>query len=208
MNRISTTAHQVVDSDMKVLSDWKGVRGIDRSNETSRQSSNQSYIWKKPQAPALKCNVDATLQNDRRNTGLRMVLRDCTGSFISARINALPGLVEIKEAEAMSFKEALSWVEDMDLQEIIFESDSKVVIDAVNSLRKDDSEFGALISACRVILRQRPSYKVCFTRRQANKVAHNLARLSCFHAHPMIWNLPPDLIIDVLHEDCNDSYSQ
>ncbi|XP_073308286.1 uncharacterized protein [Primulina huaijiensis] len=186
-NRISNTAHQVVDSAMMFLSDWKGVRGIERSNETSRQPSNQSYTWEKPQAPTFKCNVDATLQNERRTTGLEMVLRDFTSSFISARTNALPGLVGIKEAEAMASKEALSWVdEDMGLQEVIFESDSKVVINAINSQSEDDSEFGILISACRVILRQLPSYKICFTRRQANKITHNLARVSCFHARPMI----------------------
>ncbi|XP_075521064.1 uncharacterized protein LOC142554262 [Primulina tabacum] len=148
-NRISNTAHQVVDSAMQLLSDWKGVRGIEGSNEANRQQSNQSYTWKKPQAPTFKCNVDATLHNESRNTGMGMVLRDSMGSFISARTNAIPGLVEIKEAEAMAFKEALSWVDDMGIQEVTFGSDSKVVIDAFNSRREDDSEFGILISACR-----------------------------------------------------------
>ncbi|XP_075483817.1 uncharacterized protein LOC142523975 [Primulina tabacum] len=95
-NRISNTAHQVVDSAMQLLSDWKGVRGIEGSNEANRQQSNQSYTWKKPQAPTFKCNVDATLQNESRNTGMGIVLRDSMGSFISAGTNAIPGLAIIR----------------------------------------------------------------------------------------------------------------
>lgn len=33
-------------------------------------------LWQKPQAPAIKCNIDATLQNDMRKTGMGMALRD------------------------------------------------------------------------------------------------------------------------------------
>ncbi|XP_073275463.1 uncharacterized protein [Primulina huaijiensis] len=113
------------------------------------------------------------------------------------------GSVGIKDAEAMAFKEALSWIESMNVQEVIFESDSKIVVEAISSETEDNSEFGAIISECREVIRQKPSFSVCFTRRQANKVAHNLARASCFHARPSIWNTPPDFIIDVLNEDRN-----
>lgn len=39
-----------------------------------------------------------------------MVLRDSNDLFLTARTNASPGLMGIKEAKAMAFKEALSWV--------------------------------------------------------------------------------------------------
>lgn len=95
----------------------------------------------------------------------------------------------------------------MGVQEVIFESDSKLVIDVVISQRDDDSEYGTIISACQEILRKRPSDMICFTHRQANKVAYNFARVFCFHACPMIWTSPPDSIVDVLHKESNHPYS-
>ncbi|XP_073025183.1 uncharacterized protein [Primulina eburnea] len=206
-NHTVKPAESVVSSAVQHLMDWRAVRNIVETQERTIQQDGESVTWKKPLAHALKCNVDASIQNDSRTIGVGMVLRDSYGLFISAKTNCFSGSVGIKNAEAMAFKEALSWIEGMDVQEVIVESDSKIVVEAISTEKEDISEFGAIISECRKVIRQRPSFRVSFARRQANKVAHNLARASCFYARPSIWITPPDFILDVLNEDCNSLVS-
>ncbi|XP_073017727.1 uncharacterized protein [Primulina eburnea] len=99
-NRNSQSATQVIEPALKFLSDWRGVRSNGNSSDSRHETTSQTLNWQKPQAPALKCNIDATIQYDLRTTGMGMALQDSTGSFISARTNAFLGLVGIKEAEA------------------------------------------------------------------------------------------------------------
>ncbi|XP_075486337.1 uncharacterized protein LOC142525940 [Primulina tabacum] len=83
-------------------------------------------LWNKMVKPA-EIVVSSALQllmdwraNGSRNIGVGMVLRDSDGVFISAKTNVFVGRVGIKDAEAMAFKEALSWVEGMNVQDVIF----------------------------------------------------------------------------------------
>jgi len=67
------------------------------------------------------------------------------------------------------------------MNSVIFESDSKIVIDAVNSELTPHNELGDIINRCKDLLASRNGYLVRHVRRQANKVAHTIARaaLSC-----------------------------
>lgn len=97
----------------------------------------------------------------------------------------------------------------MNLQIIIFEADSKIVVDAVNSSCLDNTEFRDIITRCRILLNRNASFAVKFSRRQANKAAHSLtvAQVTCSHACPNIWSHVPDFIVNILSEDCNRSSS-
>jgi hypothetical protein len=79
------------------------------------------------------------------------------------------------------------WLKDFHINNVIFELDSKKVVDSYHSNRRDESNFGAMIiRECR---RSFSSFftnsQVKFMRRQANEVAHILARaatsLPSFH---------------------------
>ncbi|XP_073134911.1 uncharacterized protein [Henckelia pumila] len=165
-NRIFQNANHVVEDARKVLSEWKAVRSIEGPCVGRNSLARDNFTWEKPEAPALKCNMDASIHKDSRKVGVGMVLRDATGSFISAKTNWYAGLMEVREAEAIAFKEALSWIEEMGIQDVTFESDSKVVIDAVRGQREDESEFGIIIEECRRVLCNKPSFRFGFTRRQ------------------------------------------
>lgn len=65
---------------------------------------------------------------------------------------------------------------------MVFELDAKNVVKAVKSIDFDDTEFGTIIVNCRLILAQESSFLVCFARRQANVVAHEIDRASNSYA--------------------------
>lgn len=70
----------------------------------------------------------------------------------------------------MDFFEALSWVKDLGLENVVIEGDSKIVAD----------RFSLILwgSVDRRILRQNPTYSVNFVRRNANKMTHAFVRAS------------------------------
>ena len=88
-----------------------------------------------------------------------------------------PCCVSIDVGEALGLHSALQWLDDMHFDSVDFETDSKLTADAFLSTRNDTSEFGCIISICRSLFSSTfVNSRVEFVRRQANGVAHALAR--------------------------------
>ncbi|XP_073278679.1 uncharacterized protein [Primulina huaijiensis] len=122
--------------------------------------------------------------------------------FMKCNVDA--GSIEVREAKAMSLLDAITWAASLDMQHIIFETDSKTVVEAVHSNAVDHSDFGTIIGECCSLLSRERYYKVHFTRQQANIVAHNLARAAISHASPCVLFDAPSFICDTLIHDCNE----
>jgi hypothetical protein len=59
---------------------------------------------------------------------------------------------------------------------VIFESDSKNVVDVIHNIHGGAFEFSSIICNINRILLANPNFVVKFIRRQANMVAHTLAK--------------------------------
>jgi ribonuclease HI len=59
---------------------------------------------------------------------------------------------------------------------IVFESDSKIVVDAIHAKQSCASKFSAIISSINMLLNFSSNFKVKFIKRQANVAAHILTR--------------------------------
>jgi hypothetical protein len=76
----------------------------------------------------------------------------------------------------------------MALDHVDFALDSKTVTDAFHKQVPDVTEFGHVLSTARRLFTSSFSNsRVEFNRRQANKVAHALARVASFSASPTIY---------------------
>ncbi|KAM6558557.1 hypothetical protein CsatA_027796 [Cannabis sativa] len=79
----------------------------------------------------------------------------------------------------MGMKEALSWIKRKGWEDVIVETDSLMVVQALNSSIHMTSYFGLLVEDCRLILTTLKNVLISFVYRSANKAAHCLARESC-----------------------------
>jgi ribonuclease HI len=102
------------------------------------------------------------------------------------------------EGEAITILEAIRVASTIGWSNIIFESDSKVVVDAVHSNHHGNSEWSSLISSIKSLLHFHSNFEVKFTKRQANMAAHSLARAACSWSSRMFFNIVPRCIEPII----------
>jgi hypothetical protein len=73
------------------------------------------------------------------------------------------------------------------MSSVIFESDCKIIVDIINSPQIPNNEIGNFLARCKDILLSHNSFVVSHVRRQPNKVAHTLAKVSLSHPTPLIF---------------------
>lgn len=100
-------------------------------------------------------------------------------SLLHARTVHRPGLPTAKKAESLCLLDALYWIISLGMDHVIFESDAKILVDAVHSKNPDISELGSIVDECKFILQSNQTFKVCFVKRQVSKVDDILTKATC-----------------------------
>ena len=93
-------------------------------------------------------------------------------------------------------------------EQVELEGDALLVVAA---LQRDPvanmGQFGHVLDDTRQLMGNIPQGKVSFCNREANNVAHRLARYSLTVTNCLMWfEEPPDLILDSLFEDINSIF--
>ncbi|XP_045831010.1 subtilisin-like protease SBT3.13 [Trifolium pratense] len=99
-------------------------------------------------------------------------LRDHRGVFVAAGTNWFEGNCAIVEGESIALLEALKEIAERGISNVIFEMDSKSVVDAIHNIKSGSSDFSSLICHVKHVLLSNPNFVVKFIKRQANMVAH------------------------------------
>jgi ribonuclease HI len=94
----------------------------------------------------------------------------------------------------MALKEAVEEALNRGISQVIFESDSKSVVEALVSRRVDLSEFSSIIAHIKSLVTLAPNFEVKFVKRQANTVAYHLARAAYSLASRYIFESIPRCI--------------
>lgn len=123
-------------------------------------------------------------QFDRTATSTSKVFRQCNSNdtFIKAWTCSFQGIPHTSEAEVFALCQALQWISELQLHNIIFETDSKMISDNLVSTATSPNTYHTILSNCRQILSSITNSRASYVRRHANVVAHNLARASRFYA--------------------------
>nr|XP_028965078.1 uncharacterized protein LOC114827439 [Malus domestica] len=105
-------------------------------------------------------------------------------------------------AETIAAREAALFVQQWKLQKVILEGDALLVIAAIqNDLDVNHGPLGHVLSDIHLLLQPFQQWKAHFVRRDANTVAHWLARRGLTLEQSVSWfEEPPDVIVDLLLE--------
>jgi ribonuclease HI len=171
--------------------DWVQLQNFQQQNTARHAQVQQQERWQKPPAGWFKCNTDAAFHDASNRTSAGWILRNYTGNFVMAGTAWYQGKYSIIEGEAQALLEAMRTMEQNGFSHVIFETDSKNVVDAIHNIRLGISEFSSIISHIRNVLSLNQNSVVKFVRRQANMVAHNLARAAIVWASRYVFDVLP-----------------
>jgi ribonuclease HI len=170
--------------------EWNDVQRVQHGQRQTAQHQ-QLHRWEKPQHGWFKCNIDAVFYRDLNTTTTGWCLRDHLGRFIMAGTTRLDGNYSVIEGEAKALLEAMKEMKQRRISNVIFEADAKSVVDAIQFFHGGNSEFSLLVAQINNFLCSDQNFVVKFIKRQANMVAHSLARAVISWASRCIfYNLP------------------
>uniref|UniRef100_A0A803NVG0 Reverse transcriptase domain-containing protein n=1 Tax=Cannabis sativa TaxID=3483 RepID=A0A803NVG0_CANSA len=149
-NNKTTTAFEVVRSARTNLDSWKNAQVQRTAPLLNVNYSNGREHWMKPMTHKFKINVDRAIFEAENCFGIGCVIRDQTARLVEAISVSKHGGVTPEIAEAIGVKEALSWIKKKALSDVEIETDSLVVVQAINGGVTMTSQFGAL--ACGMVL--------------------------------------------------------
>ncbi|MCH84206.1 60S ribosomal protein L23 [Trifolium medium] len=131
-----------------LLYQWRFVR--QKEDKASNNSDNNIMRWQPPLSGEVECNIGAALFKDQHKFGIGMCIRNDQGIFMRARTMWFNGRIPSPaEAEAWALKEAITWLRELELTQMVIELDCLLVVNAIKDISKDQSEFGNTIEEWR-----------------------------------------------------------
>jgi ribonuclease HI len=159
---------------------------------------NQLLRWQKPRDGCWKCNVDASFSQNPNGMACGWCVRDAGGVFVAAGSKFCNFNITVAEGEALALLEAMRQCINHGWSNIVFDSDSKIVVDAAHANKQGNSELNSLISSIKLLLQDHSNFEVKFTKRQANMAAHTLARAACSWPSRMFFTSIPRCIEPII----------
>lgn len=163
-------------------------------------SSDQK--WSRPDTRQVKINVDASFHVDSHSGAVGSIIRDYQGQFVAASCKFLPHIMTATMAEAVAMKEGLRLAENLGYHNVIAEGDCLEIIEACTGQETWWTESAAIFADCldTVTSIGRVTFHHC--RREANKAAHEIARVCFIDKMSCIWDdEPPSFLLESLVND-------
>lgn len=188
---------------IKQVSQWREVQSLKtgRSNLRTQGQALEAGRWKAPEVNKLKVNVDASVVPGSNSYSVGMILRDHMGGFRKARNLRCEGEVSVFEAEARGVLEAIRWVMELGVADVVVENDSMLTVQAIRKGAEILHEVGHLLQESRSLIQARSDISVSFIRKQANIVAHMLARVPCEVNCSNDFSSPPRMVLESMMYD-------
>jgi ribonuclease HI len=158
--------------------------------------------WTAPPPRQLKLNVDASFHEDMVAGATGAVIRDYQGQFVAASTKYIPHVSSASMAEAFAMKEGLLLANRLGCSSIIAESDSIVTIDACKGGETWWTDSAAIFADCMDHVASIGNVSFIHCPRDANKIAHELARKCFIDKNSCNWDdEPPSFFLGTLIHD-------
>ncbi|KAI5020095.1 hypothetical protein ZWY2020_044983 [Hordeum vulgare] len=139
--------------------------------------------WRPPRDDMIKINADNSFVPGQEGSGWDVIARKAAGEVIAARAGRQDHVHDGFASEVYALAHAISCAAELGLVRVIFETDSSLLLEAMDFARVDASAYAAVIEDLKFQLKMRFSkQKITVCRREANLVAHQLASIGRMYA--------------------------
>jgi ribonuclease HI len=161
----------------------------------------KEVIWKKPSKGMLKLNIDASyMVNGSGSAGA--VLRNEKGEVLGGMACPLENLLCATTAEAYAMLKGLEFLDKFGCSSCIIESDSLELIQACTGEMDINGPYTAILADCFQKASEVMNIQFMHCNREANQVAHELARFAFSSKDILSWvDESPDFILPFVLRD-------
>jgi ribonuclease HI len=187
----------------KALSLWHEWVVVQRVHTNNNQQEHQQQVlaWQPPFQGKPKCNTDAGVHGDAMKTSAGWCVRDHRGHFVLGGNSWIDETCSSNEAEVLALLEAMKELQQRGFNDVIFEIDAQNIVYATHHRTVGISEFSSIIHKIKCSLSLNSGFVVKHIRRQANKVAHTLAKAAFSWSRRHVFDFIPSCIHNLLHNE-------
>ncbi|XP_024633515.1 uncharacterized protein [Medicago truncatula] len=157
-----TTPISIVTRAKDAINEWSCMQ----REKAPIHHANSVHSWIKPPIGTIKCNVDAAAFNNNSIMGYGMCFRDYTGTFLLGKSDFYHSSATVLEAESLALLDAIKVAISNEMHVVLFETDSKILADALTNNSSPTNEFGDLVTQCRSLLLDKPDFAVSYVGKQ------------------------------------------
>jgi ribonuclease HI len=179
--------------------DWQAVQRV--YNSSVQQVHQQQLSWQPPPSGKYKCNIDVGIHENARKTSAGWCVRDHRGYFVLGGSSWIDGRCSSNEGEALALLEAMKELHQRGFNNVVFETDAQNLVGAIRRRSSGVSEFSTIVNKIKCMLSLIPGFEVKPIRRQANRVAHTIARAALSWSRRHVFDLIPLCIHNFLHNE-------
>ena len=164
-------------------------------------SKPHEILWTKPRHGCYKLNTDATF-HDNGTGDVGMVLLNNLGEAVASAASVLSYVLNAASAEAVALLKGIELLERLGCTHVTFESNSLELINACNGELDIYSPYSATLADCFAKAKMIEGATFTFCRREANQLAHQIAKHSYDNQLEFSWDGdPPSFILPLVIND-------
>ncbi|GLT60633.1 hypothetical protein SLA2020_333910 [Shorea laevis] len=159
--------------------------------------------WSPPPEDVVKCNTDAAVDVNNGVAGLAVVCRNSRGILVDG-LAFKQSVSSVLMAETLAVRAAVGWAARNGLKDIIFESDSKELMQVVNKKVHLPWQIEPLVLSVWELCKSFSFCEFNYVRRKANSAADWVAKQCLKNSCPLYWTInPPTMLCNLLRTDVN-----
>jgi ribonuclease HI len=170
----------------------KQGEGMDSSPSTKAK-------WEAPVLDFFKANWDVAISQAENIMGIGVIIRDGQGNVIAALSQQVKSKHDPVIAEAIAARRAVEFCIEVEVQEVIFEGDSMLVVKAIQDSQPNWLPYGQIIDDIKWVMGSLRRWKIRHVKRDANKAAHELSKFATRNSDLHVWlEEPPSCILNTV----------
>ncbi|XP_012848396.1 PREDICTED: uncharacterized protein LOC105968309 [Erythranthe guttata] len=152
-----------------------------------------------PPSDTIKTNFDASLRSAESKCSLGGLARTSNGKCVVWFSYCLKQNLDPVVAEAMAALKAVKFALARQFFRIVLEGDSSTLVAAIRCKEGLRTSYGNLIADIKRLATHFEEFEVCYVKRDGNRAAHEIARLSSMSTFSA--NVLPAAISDIVMSD-------
>uniref|UniRef100_A0ACD5TZV9 Uncharacterized protein n=1 Tax=Avena sativa TaxID=4498 RepID=A0ACD5TZV9_AVESA len=201
LDSLMTIKHCPQSDDVKGKQPAAYMLGVGK-NVDKKQKLSPPLSWRKPDAGAVKLNVDGSYNETSGEGGTGMILRDNTGAVLFLACRFLPLCSSPLEAELQACLEGIQKARSWTDLPCVVESECKEVVSMLSMTLANRSHFAHVVQEIKELLKDDPRFQIVAVFRQQNKASHLLANFGRSTARTVTWirSAPENVLAVCLQE--------